>query len=93
MPRSQPHTPDQTEVRHKASRYILEKFGDRLWAGQPAYDDRRARWTVPIHSRSLPAEVELGQMTLDAHGAIVRVPTRRALQRACSASRSPPRHL
>jgi hypothetical protein len=70
------------EVEREASRYLLHKLGDRLWAGEPFYDDRREQWNVPIHSRSLPADVVLGQIILDARGIVVRAPSRRALQGA-----------
>jgi len=70
------------EVQRKASRYLLEELGNRLWAGDPTYDERHEQWTVPIHSRSLPADVGLGQITLDAYGNILRAPSHRDVQRA-----------
>jgi hypothetical protein len=70
------------EVEREASRYIVYELGDRLWAGEPVYDERSELWTVPIHSLSLPADVALEHLTLDAHGVLVHTPSRRALQRA-----------
>lgn len=88
LPRSEQQILDQKEVRRKASRYILEKLGDRLWAGKPVYDTSRGQWTMPIHVRSLPAAVDLGPITLDAYGHIVHAPSRRTLQRAIQRQQS-----
>ncbi len=71
-----------TEVEREASRYLVQKLGDRLWAGEPTYDEDREQWTVPIHARSLPAHVVLGAILLDAHGVVIHAPSRLALQRA-----------
>jgi len=69
---SQKATAEQVE--REASRYILHKLGDRLWAGEPAYEERRGQWKVNIHSRSLPTNVALGEITLDVYGSIVKTP-------------------
>jgi hypothetical protein len=70
------------EVRRKASRYILEQLGNRLWAGEPAHDQNLQRWSVPIHSRSLPEEAVLGEVLLDLQGVVIHAPSREAVQRA-----------
>ena len=70
------------EVRRKASRYILEQLGNRLWAGEPGYDEQRQRWTVSIHSRSLPEEAVLGEVLLDLQGVVIQAPSRGVVQRA-----------
>jgi hypothetical protein len=69
------------DVEREASRYILHKLGDRLWAGKPVYDESRKQWRVPLHSRSLSADVTLSEMTLDVRGKICHAPSRRDLQR------------
>lgn len=69
-------------VERESSYYILHKLGDRLWAGEPVYDEDQERWTVPIHSLSLPTEEVLGQITLDSNGVIIKAPSRRKVQRA-----------
>jgi hypothetical protein len=70
------------DVEREASRYIVYELGDQLWAGAPVYHERRNQWTVPLHARSLPVDVVLGEITLDAHGRVARAPSRRTLQRA-----------
>jgi hypothetical protein len=70
------------EVEREASGFILHKLGNRLWAGEPVYDERRKQWSVPIHSRSLPADKSLEQVTLNAQGDVVRALSRRAITRA-----------
>jgi hypothetical protein len=70
------------EVRREASRYIVHELGDRLWAGEPTYDERNERWAVPIHSRSLSADVTLGYITLNEQGVVVHAPSRRDVQHA-----------
>jgi hypothetical protein len=69
------------DIEREASRYILHELGDRLWAGDPVYDKTRRLWSVPVHSLSLPQDVELGQITVDAHGAVVKAPTRSVIKR------------
>ncbi len=53
------------DVEREASRYIVYELGDCLWAGDPAYDERREQWTVPIHAQSLSPDVALGYVILD----------------------------
>ena len=77
------------EVEREASRYILHELGNRLWAGTPIYDEHNEQWAVAIHSRSLSTAVELGHITLDAHGGVVRAPSRRTLQRAVQRHQAP----
>ena len=69
------------EVQRDASLYILQHLGDRLRAGIPIYDEHYKRWKVPIHSRSLPAEVELGHILLNAYGVVVNAPSRKTVKR------------
>src|SRR5262249_55908850 len=68
------------DVRRAASRRILEEFGHRLWAGEPAYDERQQRWTVPIHSRALPDQAVLGELTIAPRGNVLHAPSRQQVQ-------------
>lgn len=84
---SPPKQPEATadDITREASRYVVHHLGDQLWAGAPVYDERRTQWTVPLHARSLPADVVLGEITLDAHGRVARAPSRRTLLAALEA--------
>ncbi|MEW6207327.1 MAG: hypothetical protein AB1631_03105 [Acidobacteriota bacterium] len=75
-------TATREDVEREASHYILHELGDRLWAGTPVYDATSKLWTVPVHSLSLPKEVKLGQITVDARGAVIKAPTRHAIRSA-----------
>ncbi len=83
-------TATREDVEREASRYILHELGDRLWAGDPVYDSASEQWSVPVHSLSLPEEVGLGQITLDAQGAVVKAPSRRAIRSAFEKYQSKP---
>jgi hypothetical protein len=87
LPTNQQRTTAE-DVEREASRYILHKLGDRLWADEPVYDEQSEQWTVPIHSRSLPRDVTLGHITLDAQGVIVRAPSRDDIRRAIEARKA-----
>jgi len=89
MTQSQQRRATTEEVEREASRYIVHKLGDRLWAGEPTYDERHDQWNVAIHARGLSPDMVLDHLTLDVSGAVVRAPSRRTLQRAVQRHQAP----
>jgi hypothetical protein len=81
-------TATQEEVESAAAGHLRQHLGNRLWPGAPVFDARRGEWLAPIHSRSLPPEVGLGEIVLNARAEVVRAPSRRALQRAAERYRA-----
>jgi hypothetical protein len=70
------------DVQREASRYVLHTLGDQMWAGVPVFNERQQRWSVPIHSRSLPEEVSVGEIEVDLQGSVRRGPSRDMARRA-----------
>lgn len=75
------------QIERAASGYLLAKLGDRLWAGEPVYDEKKRQWRVSIHSAALPEEEVLGHLLLDVRGNVLRAPSRYEL--ACPPEQRP----
>ena len=81
--------PTADDVRREASRYLAYELGDLLWPGEATYDEAANEWRVPIHSQSLPRDVVLDHLKLDATGRVRNPPSRQELERIAQRSRSP----
>ena len=76
-----PQNATAEDVEREASGYILHNLGDRVFAGDPAFEQRSQQWTVPIRAAALSPGADLGKLTLDVQARVIHAPSRQELQR------------
>lgn len=67
-----PAVVDRSYVLRQCSLYLLHQGRQGLWAGKAAYNAAQQQWTVPVHEATLGADVQVGEIVVDAHGEIRR---------------------